>query len=103
MVVQDGERKTAAGACVHKREVALEVHLPELVRGLVLEARKGPRLARARRVQLPMAAEDGGNRARAWHSREPILQQQRAELAASPVRVLRAQGEDTLLRDQGAA
>src|SRR5438874_6650594 len=80
MVVENGERMTAAAA---DREMALEVHLPQIVGLIALEALVRSRMFAAVLLELAIAAQDGGDGAR--HRRRCQAGAQHfGDLAAAP-------------------
>ena len=68
MVVEHGERMQPAGA---QGDMALEVHLPQIVGGFVLEADEGLCPATLQPELDPVATQDAGHRRGRWtgHSR----------------------------------
>ncbi len=85
MVVEDGQRMAASLA---KREMALEIHLPQIVRPGVLEADMVPRLPGARAVQRAVASQDRGDRGGRRNIRHVPHLQDAPDLAATPGRIL---------------
>src|SRR3984893_14365688 len=97
MVVEHGQRM-AAGA-VEAREVALEVHLPQLVGDRALKALKGMRRRRSL-IEQTMAAQDTGDSAR----RElgaALEQQPSGQLASAPTAEHFASNSEHMLFDLG--
>ena len=82
MVVERGQRMATPG--MHG-EVALEVHLPELVRALPLKARPSSRmLGRSSLGEAAMAAHDLGDRARRRDVRLPAILERSLDLPPAP-------------------
>src|SRR5579863_4630840 len=95
MVVEHGQRM-AAGAG-EEREVALEVHLPELVGCCALEALKGT-WRRHTLTEQTMAAQDSGDRTRREFG-PALAKQPSRELASAPRTEHFAAHSDHLLLD----
>ena len=98
MVVEQGQRVAARPA---DGEMALEVHLPKIVGGGVLEADKRAMRGRMPAVQPAVAAQDRGDRARARHLRGAQIQQPPAQLAPAPGRMRVAQRQHMRLHRLG--
>ncbi len=81
MVVEHGQRMTAPG---RGREVALEVHLPQLVRTVALEPAPRRVAGRRARLQLVVAAQDLGDGTGARHRRVIEILEPTSDLAAAP-------------------
>ena len=81
MVVKNGERMAAA---VAGREVALEVHLPQIIGFGMLEAPIRSRMLVTSLIKPAMASQDGGDRARCRHFRCPATAEHVGDLASTP-------------------
>jgi hypothetical protein len=88
VVVQ--HRQWVAAAPAGEAEVALEVHLPEVVGAGALEAAAVARPAGAGALQQPVAAQDGGDGAGGRDVGVPLGHEAGAELAPAPGGVLGA-------------
>ena len=98
-VVEDGE---GVAADVAGGEVALEVHLPQVVRGVVLEADEGVRRTLGR-GEASVAAQDAGDGAGGGEGRDALVLQRAADRAAAPRGVCVALAQDGLLDAGGGA
>lgn len=70
-------RQGVAAAAARHRDVAIEVHLPQLVGTRTLGSHERCRRTRGRRVDQIMAVQDPGDRARRRRAFEPALRQPR--------------------------
>lgn len=84
VIVEDGERMTAG--CIGS-EVALEVHLPELIGSGVLEALETAMLDRLLRVDAAVAYEDLMDGAGRRHALRTRVEQASAQFASAPSRM----------------
>ena len=90
MVIENGERMTAP---VADREVALEVHLPQLVGLIALEALIGSGMLVSALLKLAVAAHDRGDGAQCRYGVHGAAQHM-SDLAAAPgIVVLRANAQ----------
>jgi hypothetical protein len=81
MVIEHRQRMTAP---LRHREVAFEVHLPQLVGRGALETLIRPGMLMAARLELAVAAQDLGDRARRWHCHLAVALHHSGDLAATP-------------------
>jgi len=94
MIVQHGERETAR--LIEYEEIALEVHLPQLVGLAALEALPGGGIGRGLLADAPVAMQDRIDRA-GCELGQPHIDEASAELARAPSRVGIAQLQHLLL------
>src|SRR5580658_1101903 len=81
VIVKHGERMTASP---DHREMALEIHLPQLVRGAPLEAPERARMLAFVPLELVMPAQNLGDRARRRYRSIAIARHHLGDLAATP-------------------
>ena len=94
MIVQHRQRMTPSRS---HREVALEIHLPKIVRRGMFEPRPLARLTRPGTVQPIVATQDLGDRRGRRRIVDPIVLQDLADLAPAPRRMIAANRKHPLL------
>src|SRR5258705_9790401 len=99
MVVEHGERMQPAGA---QGDMALEVHLPQIVGGFVLEADEGLCPAALQSELDPVAAQDAGHR-RGRRCAETLASEHTRDLAPTPGRMRRTHPKGCRFDLRGAA
>lgn len=73
-------------------DMAFEIHLPQIVGSLVLEADEALRSAAELPKRLAVPCQDRGHRRSRW-SRQPRAQQPMPDLASAPGRMIPAHGK----------
>src|SRR6187402_1261695 len=96
MVIEHGQRMAPAFA--HGSKVALEIHLPQLVGLLTLEALPGGGIGRCSRRNPVVAMQNPGNRAGGRRRHRRLIAQEPGDLARAPGGVARAHAEHVLLK-----
>src|ERR1051325_960502 len=94
MIVQNRQWMTCPLIC--HSEPAFKIHLPELIRILVLESLPRLMFLRFRRINLPVSLQNPMDRARARNLFSSI-RQNTADLAGPPTRMRHTYGNDSIL------
>jgi len=94
VIVQNRQRMTPSRC---HGEVALEVHLPKVVRRRVLEPRPVARLASSGTIQTIVTPQDLGDRGRRRRIGDSVVFQHLADLAAAPGRMIGAHRQNLRL------
>src|SRR5262245_39025918 len=94
MIIERSQRIAATGI---EREVAFEIHLPQIIRRRVLESLPGLVFFRLLRIKPPMSAQDLGDRARRRRVLPAEGLQAGVQFPPSPGRMLISQFTDRLL------
>ena len=100
MIVEHGQRMAASG---RYGEVALIVHLPQIVGRGPLEALEGPALLALAPIQPAMPAQDLGDRRDGRHLGVSQGRQAEGDLASTPCRMRTADRQDSGLDGAGRA